>query len=238
MPPKIQRAKSPTRPKSAKKAPVAKKPATAAKPKKSENGVSAQWEKVVAKVVTNILKNASYVVKACGCKTLQEAHLKAVSLIQANIVKQGIAYVPKSATVDGLKIQSGGHAGYVLPPSYFGNPETRYVDISQIAPNEVQLTADSSLARAEHPLKMFESPLLSGGALLKVSATQVKKAIKAFQEKNPDTITSVSKDALGLIVVSVRENLKELVDVVGAKPTTEALMHAISNDKRFIHLKI
>jgi hypothetical protein len=204
---------------------------------KTASRVSAKpvWTTVSNHLVNNILKNALYVMDACKCKTLGESHLKAVSLIQANILQQGISYVPKSrATVK--RIQSGGNMGYVLPSEYFGNDSGKYIDIAKVEPNEVQLFADTALARAEHPMKSFEPDSMTGGAVQKVTPAMVKASIKNFQAKNP-TLGRVSKGAVDLIVLSVQENVKELVVAVG-NGSDDAVMRVIKSDPKFVHLKI
>lgn len=188
------------------------------------------WKEVVYKLVHNILKNAMYVMDACNCRTLSDTHLKAVSLIQTNIMSHGFAYVPSNTTHKG---------GAVLPSEYFGHDSGRYMDISKVNMNEVQLFSDSSLVRAAHPIKM-PSQTGAGRSASKgptVLPSHVKGAIKAFEESN-NGLARVSKEAVDLIIIAVQENINDIARKVGNSPTQQEIATAIGTFPDLMHLKI
>jgi hypothetical protein len=213
-----------------------KKP-TASVPAKPKTRSSAKvvkesvlFAQVAKNTVFNILQNSKYILDACKCKTLTTEHLTAISLIQANIAEQGIAFVPKGKSP---KVMSG---GTVLPSEYFGVNSGRYVDISTLSSAEVQLTADTTLARAEHPIKL---PMSGGAATASVPLVLIKNAIKEFQQKSKFTF-KVSKDALEMIHVSVQENVKDIVEVakkeIGTSFTATQLTKFAKEHPKFMHM--
>lgn len=208
----------------------------------------------VKHLVFNILKNASYVVDACKCKTLSETHLKAVSIIQANIRQQKISYIPasekrrRSASPPSKRgRQSGGHMGTVMPSEYYGIDSGAYKDIAEIQPNEVQLFADSAYARAEHPIKVLDGPMFggAGGNLDSSDEKHIKALVKAYVKEyvaqKGVTFTRVSKEAMATIVGSVRANVESLKAATLKKygaVTGGNVKSVIQQGGDFIHMKI
>lgn len=208
----------------------------------------------VKHLVFNILKNASAIVEACKCKTVTETHLKAVSLIQANIRDQKIAYIPASekralaATKKGKSgTHVGGHMGTVMPSEYYGIDSGAYKDIADIQPNEVQLFGDTAFARAEHPIKIPEGAM-SGGRLSNLDTGDakhikalVKKYVKEFIDQKGVVFTRVSKEALAVIITSVQANIDSLKAATLKKygaVTGGNIKSVIQQGGDFIHMKI
>jgi hypothetical protein len=194
------------------------------------------WKKMAVVLVNNILKNALYVLEACKCKTLTEGHLRAISLIQSNIVSQGIAYIPKKKQE--ARVLTGGVP--VLPSEYFGVNSGRYVDIAHLGP-EVHLFSDTALARAPHPIKFA----MTGGAALskdtKIPLSALKAIVKAFQAENP-LLSKISKDAMVMIHTSVQENVSDVLAAAkqkyGDKVTAVNLEKLVKEDPKYVHMYI
>ena len=201
------------------------------------------FEDQVKHLVNNILKNVTYVTDACKCKTVNEAHLKAVSLIQANIKHQKIAYIPASEKKKLSKTAQSGGNGTVMAPSFFGVDESAiYKDIATIQGNEVHVTADSAFARAEHPIKM---PMGGGSTEEQKEAKKlkslVKKYVKDYVSKNKGGFTRVTKQAVEIIEASVQKNIGDLKEATLKKYgalTGGNIKSTIGSVSDFLYFKI
>lgn len=186
------------------------------------------WYKIAYAVIWNILKNVSYVAEACNCKIIKTEHIKAVSVIQSNILDQGIYYIPKS--------QKGGMQGStVLPSEYFGTDSGRYVDIQAISPSGVEITADTALARAALPATFPGAPVQTGGMPLPKFA-DIKELLEIYMKAHKDVHVSVP--AQKLIYQSVLENLKAVFSKIPAVVKSETKLQSwVKTHPEFAHLK-
>jgi hypothetical protein len=191
------------------------------------------WHKLAYAVIYNILKNVSYVAQACKCKVIKTEHIKAVSVIQSNILEQGIYYIPKKACY-GMK--GGMHGSTVLPSEYFGVDSGRYVDIQALSPATVQISADTALARAPLPAT-FPSPLLqAGGGLPLPKFAEIKDLIEVCMKTHDNIRISVA--AQKLIYQSVLENLKDVFAQLPAAVKSDRLIQAwLKTHPEFAHLR-
>ena len=189
------------------------------------------WHKIAYAVIWNILTNVSYVAEACKCKVIKTEHIKAVSVIQSNIIEQGIYYIPKRAGMHG-----GMQGSTVLPSEYFGTDSGRYVDIQTLSPSSVEITADTALARAALPATFPGVPAQSGGMPLPKFA-DVKQLIETYMKIHKDIHVSVP--AQKLIYQSVIENLKEVFSKIPVVVKSETKLQSwIKNHPEFAHLKL
>lgn len=188
------------------------------------------WHKLAYAVIWNILKNVSYVAEACKCKIIKTEHIKAVSVIQTNILQQGIYYIPKKAGMHG-----GMHGSTVLPSEYFGTDSGRYVDIQTLSPSDVQINADTALARAALPATFPVAPTQAGGMPLPKLA-DVKELIDVYLKTHKEFHVSVP--AQKLIYQSVLENLKAVFSKIPAVVKSETKLQSwIKTHPEFSHLK-
>ena len=197
---------------------------------------------IVRSVTHNILGNARYVMEACKCKTLMAAHLKAVSMIQATIAKNNIGALPKAAkgalapkaapkppkvpaSGRGQK-QSGGDP--VLPSEYFGIDSGKYMDISEASKLETNMFADSTLSRAEMPIKMGGGNSAEGAKYATIE--QVKKAAKELSVR-------VSAEAAEMIRLSAEQHVREIMKLT-KDMSLESVRQVIATNFKLSYLNV
>lgn len=190
--------------------------------------------KLVYAVIFNILHNVGYVAQACKCKVIKTEHIKAVSVIQSNILEQGIYYIPKSC---GGVMKGGMHGSTVLPSEYFGVDSGRYVDIQTLSPSSVQITADTALARAALPATF--PGLQTGGAGVPLPKfAEVKELIDVYMKAHGNGLR-ISVAAQKLIFQSVLENLKAVLAKLPAAIKSESkLQDWLKTHPDFVHLRL
>lgn len=182
---------------------------------------------VAKQLVFNILQNAKYVLDACKCKTLKPSHLKAVSMIQAGIMKNKVFHVPSNLKTHSS--QSGG--AVVLPSEYFGVNSGRYLDINDVSGSQINLYGDSTLTRVEHPI------IVGGGRTTQViPETKWAQFVKDYMTTRKQSFR-ISREALQMIETSVTLNLEDLIKACGKSMTAKSLRTALSKKNSLIHLK-
>lgn len=184
---------------------------------------SALAKAIARAVAINVIDNALFVMKACKCKTLMPAHLKAVSAIQQTIVKNKIGSLPSSLKAS----MKGGDP--VMASEYYGVDSGRYFDISSVERLETHMFADSTLSRAEMPLKVGGAPLNTNDL---VTLADMKAIVKSL--KNAPRVNS---EALEMIRLSALQHVKELMRKVGAKATLAKLRLYVNKTAKYAHLR-
>jgi len=166
----------------------------------ASDGALVWMASIVQSLVYNLLSNVLHVTNALKDKAVRQSHLEAVLAdLKANNIQAG----------GGNRIV-GGHAGTVLPGEYFGSDSGRY--FPDVASLEGSASADG-MARPALDVKIPSEMI--GGAANKtaehfINKMVVEKIIEQFKVDNKLDF-KVTRNACQIMVISVRENLNQLL---------------------------
>lgn len=184
-------------------------------------------EGIANKIVDNALKNVCEIASVCGCKVVNEQHLRLLSHIENRLLNN------KTHT------QSGG-AETVLPMEYFsGKQSGNYYDHSIVESDEANMEVNPDvITRPAMPLKFVETQY--GGNIM-FMPTFVDQVIKAKMNKGMSC--KLSKQAKAMIVTSLNENMNSLLESVSRSfPKASVLSckmiySVVNKQKQFVHLR-
>lgn len=178
-------------------------------------------ERVVDKVIINVMKNVCAVTNVCKVKNAKKEHFDLVMFIQSTVIQE-VKNVSKGGRI-------------VLPQEYFsGQQSVNYFEKDVVAPYETLLfPVGSDITRPEIPIKVLGGNVNATGYIL--------KKLAALQE-NKKVSCGVTKDGIACLVSAVEACVSNVLKAVRKSfPRSKVLQYkqldVILSRTEFIHLR-